>query len=84
MSRQHDTEASPAVSHAAEPLWKLEDVCHFLKMGRTWVRKQMAVPASSGGLPHYRLGRAVRFDPKQVREWWRGHAAGPERTNGRP
>lgn len=48
-----------------EGLWTLEDVCDFLKMGKTWVRQQVA----AGTLPVVRLGTAVRFKPSAIKAW---------------
>ncbi|NNB96679.1 helix-turn-helix domain-containing protein [Corallococcus exiguus] len=55
------------VKPVPEGAWDVSDVCAYLKMGRTWVREQVA----AGKIPCVRLGRSVRFDPDTVKAWWK-------------
>jgi predicted DNA-binding transcriptional regulator AlpA len=71
MSPDASTDSSQSSAAEHERLWTIEDVCHFLQMGRTWVREQVALPPGPERLPHRYLGRSLRFDPEEVREWWR-------------
>ena len=38
--------------------------------------KQVYALAGRGAIPHYRIGRAVRFDPMEVAEWLRERSCG--------
>ncbi len=38
--------------------------------------KQVYALACRGAIPHYRIGRAVRFDPTEIAEWLRAHSCG--------
>ena len=58
-----------------EPVWTIDDVCHFLQMGRTWVKERVR----TGVIPSAMLGRRRRFDPEAVRVWWERQAGGSRR-----
>ncbi|WP_426751768.1 helix-turn-helix transcriptional regulator [Myxococcus sp. Y35] len=64
--------ASSASTTSDECLWTLDEVCAYLKMGKTWVRTRVA----AGTFPVVRLGAAVRFRPAEVREWLDGQTKG--------
>ena len=51
-----------------ERLWTVHDVAEFLRMSRSWVNKR----AADGTLPVLRIGRAIRFDPADVRRFASG------------
>lgn len=53
-----------------EAAWKVQDVCRFTGMGKTWVYEQVALNLN-GGLPFKRVGSRLRFDPDEVRAWWK-------------
>jgi hypothetical protein len=56
--------ASPETQETPETLWTVSDVAGFF--GCT-VRHVINLQAN--GLPHFYLGRLVRFDPAEVREY---------------
>ena len=56
--------ASPGIHGTPETLWTVSDVAGFF--GCT-VRHVINLQAN--GLPHFYLGRLVRFDPAEVREY---------------
>lgn len=58
-----------------EEAWRVEDVCRLVGMRKSWVYEQVALNVP-GGLPFRRLGARLRFDPEEVRAWWRN--LGPE------
>jgi excisionase family DNA binding protein len=45
----------------------------LLGVPASWVLAQ----ARAGRIPHVRLGRYVRFEPEELRCWWRGRRRGP-------
>lgn len=45
----------------------------LLGVPRSWVLAQ----ARAGRIPHVRLGRYVRFEPEELRAWWRSRRRGP-------
>lgn len=47
----------------------------ILDVPKTWVLEQ----ARRGQIPHIRLGRYVRFEPDELRAWWRSQRRGPAR-----
>jgi excisionase family DNA binding protein len=47
----------------------------LLGVPQSWVRQE----ARADRIPHVRLGRYVRFDPKELEIWWRARARGPRR-----
>ena len=48
-------------------LWTLDDVAEYLQVKVSVVRYW----TQTEGLPHIRIGRLLRFDPEDVREWVR-------------
>ena len=38
--------------------------------------QQLYALADRNAIPHYRIGRAVRFDPAEIAEWLRAHSCG--------
>ncbi|CAM4195768.1 helix-turn-helix domain-containing protein [Corallococcus sp. ZKHCc1 1396] len=57
-------------STPVERAWTVADVCQFTGMGKTWVYEQVA-SRRPGGLPFKRIGSRIRFDPDEVRGWWK-------------
>lgn len=45
----------------------------MLNVPKTWVLAE----ARAGRIPHVRLGRYVRFEPEELRVWWKIHRHGP-------
>lgn len=45
----------------------------LLDVPKSWVLAQ----ARAERIPHVRLGRYVRFEPDQLRRWWRRRRRGP-------
>ena len=45
----------------------------LLGVPASWVLAQ----ARAERIPHVRLGRYVRFEPEELRAWWRGRRRGP-------
>lgn len=62
MEAINSTPASCAI--APEPLWTINEVAAFLRCTVRHVHNLM--PA---GLPHYYLGRLLRFDPNEIRTY---------------
>ena len=58
-------------------LWTVDEATAYLRMSRSWVFDQ----AAAGLLPCRKLGRAIRFDPEEVRGFARGEA--PPSVGGR-
>lgn len=56
-----------------EALWSADDVARYLNVSRSWVYAR----ATSGELPHRRMGGLLRFVPEQVREYARGSQGAP-------
>jgi excisionase family DNA binding protein len=68
-------EELPALASAREPD-RLVDAAaagELLGVPASWVLAQ----ARAGRIPHVRLGRYVRFEPEELRAWWRGRRRGP-------
>lgn len=55
-----------AASVEVDPKWTVADVMRFLSMKKSWVYAR----AESGDLPCYRIGGRIRFEPKEVLEYW--------------
>ena len=53
------------MSATPEPLVTAEDVARLLSMTPAWVLAE----ARADRLPHYRLGRRVRFRLSEIEEW---------------
>jgi excisionase family DNA binding protein len=45
----------------------------LLDLPKSWVLAE----ARAGRIPHVRLGRYVRFEPDELRSWWREKRHGP-------
>ncbi|OGG03013.1 MAG: hypothetical protein A3F83_05490 [Candidatus Glassbacteria bacterium RIFCSPLOWO2_12_FULL_58_11] len=56
-----------------ETTWKVENVAEYLGFGRQTVYNKIR----TGELPFYKIGRAVRFDPDEVRAWRESKRQGP-------
>jgi excisionase family DNA binding protein len=50
-----------------------ERAAALLEVPKTWVLAQ----ARANRIPHVRLGRYVRFEPAELRRWWRARRRGP-------
>jgi excisionase family DNA binding protein len=66
--------ASNSVSGTAKILQTLESKDHALKAGELAklfgvTRQHIYKLAAANAIPSFRIGTAVRFDPKQVGEW---------------
>jgi phage terminase Nu1 subunit (DNA packaging protein) len=65
----HDQDTAPSAPPAtSEALWTVADVARFF--GCT---PRHVVNLQANGLPHFYLGRLVRFDPAEVREYLRSN-----------
>lgn len=53
---------------ATSPLWAVKDVAQFLGVTERKVRSLIA----EGELPHYKVGRVLRFRPEEVGAWLDG------------
>lgn len=60
----NDQAAAPDSPSAVEPLWTVDDVARFFGCTTRHV-----INLQANGLPHFYLGRLVRFDPGEVREY---------------
>jgi excisionase family DNA binding protein len=54
-------------SPANTPLLDAGGVADLLGVPKTWVLAE----ARADRIPHVRLGRYVRFDPDELRDWWK-------------
>ena len=74
-------EELPAVVAPSPEADRLVDAAvagELLGVPASWVLAQ----ARAGRIPHVRLGRYVRFEPQELRAWWRGRRRGPEPRRG--
>ena len=60
----NDQAAAPDSPSTAEVLWTVDDVARFFGCTTRHV-----INLQANGLPHFYLGRLVRFDPVEVREY---------------
>jgi excisionase family DNA binding protein len=60
------------------PLLDANAAGRLLNVPPTWVLAE----ARADRIPHVRLGRYVRFDADELRDWWHTRARGPWRANG--
>ncbi len=60
----NDQAAASEPTAAIEALWTVDDVARFF--GCT---SRHVINLQANGLPHFYLGRLVRFDPAEVREY---------------
>jgi excisionase family DNA binding protein len=57
-----------------------EGVAGLLRVPKSWVLAE----ARANRIPHIRFGRYVRFDPDELRDWWRtSRSRGPVRKTER-
>lgn len=54
-------------NETSSPFLDVHGLCELFNLSREFVYKS----ATKGTLPCYRFGRALRFDPNEVREWMR-------------
>lgn len=74
MSQRSRTADSQGVS----PLLDAKGAAELLNVPKSWVLAE----ARADRCPHIRLGRYVRFDADELREWSRTRARGPRPTKG--
>jgi len=48
-----------------EPLWTVDEAARFLRLSKKYIYRLV----ESGRLPHYKLGRRVRFSGGEVRSY---------------
>ena len=68
MKPPHPEEAAMPLaggSGDARCLWTVEDLCRFLNVSKRWVHER----TRQHEIPCYRLGTALRFDPKEIESW---------------
>ncbi len=58
------------------PLLNAGQAAELLNVPESWVRTE----ARAGRIPHVRLGRYVRFEAEELREWWESRRQGPHRS----
>jgi len=67
-----------AVAPFPEKLLTVKELAALTRMSIRWIHEQTRL----GDIPCYRLGRALRFDPNEVRRWlMENRAAGPDGGN---
>lgn len=76
MSTDETTNGRSTVDPA--PLLDAKAAGRLLNVPATWVLAE----ARADRIPHVRLGRYVRFDADELRDWWHTRARGPWRANG--
>lgn len=52
-------------------LLTLEELSNYLKVSKSWLYDR----TSRNKIPHYKIGRYVRFDLKQINEWLKEQTA---------
>jgi excisionase family DNA binding protein len=60
------------------PLLDAKAAARLLGVPESWVLAE----ARADRIPHVRLGRYVRFEADELRDWWRSRARGPWRSRG--
>jgi excisionase family DNA binding protein len=52
----------------------------------SWIAKKLSVPVSwlyartrTNEIPHYKIGKYVRFDESEIREWLKGQKTGGDK-----
>lgn len=65
LSRAPGPRHQPDRGHGASRLLEADDVARYLGMRTDWVYREVR----AGGLPHIRLGRAVRFRHDSIEAW---------------
>jgi excisionase family DNA binding protein len=58
---------------APHELLDVNGAAELLNVPASWV----AAEARADRIPHVRLGRYVRYEPDELRAWWRERARGP-------
>lgn len=61
-------------------LVRAEQAAEQLDVPKSWILAE----ARANRIPHVRLGRYVRFDPRELEVWWRSRARGPRRPEAPP
>jgi excisionase family DNA binding protein len=61
-------------------LMRAEEAAEQLGVPKSWVLAE----ARADRIPHVRLGKYVRFDPRELEVWWRSRARGPRRRDVAP
>lgn len=67
--------ADLAAPGLASSLLNAEQAGALLSVPATWVLAE----ARAGRIPHIRLGHYVRFETRELEQWWRDRARGPRR-----
>lgn len=52
----------------AEEQWDVEQTARFLNFSTSWVYRRVAM----NGIPHRKIGKSVRFSPRELHEWLEG------------
>lgn len=60
----------------SDAVWKVGDVAKFLKMSPSWVYARV----EDNSIPHTRLGSSIRFDPDEVKTWFKAREKKPGST----
>ena len=55
----------PDVSNEHGELWKVDDLASFLSVSPRTIRKWVLIRF----VPYLKIGRAVRFDPNEIKAW---------------
>lgn len=50
-------------------LLTIDELAAMLKVTKMWIYKRTQPKSIRGGIPHYRLGRLLRFDIEEIRAW---------------
>jgi excisionase family DNA binding protein len=71
MVKAAENTAGPAMSAG---LIDAAQAGELLGVPKTWVLAE----ARADRIPHVRLGRYVRFEPKELEQWWEARRRGPQ------
>ena len=87
MPRDESLTAAPHIDRAREflELLTVEDVAALLKVSKSWVyehTRARSAPRSEQQLPHVKIGKYVRFDPRLVRAFIDRQMSGRDHTRG--
>lgn len=61
-----------------EELWTLEEVAEWLLISETKVYRMVRL----GQIPCYRIGKLLRFDKKELKEWLQDQVVKPPKKSG--
>jgi predicted DNA-binding transcriptional regulator AlpA len=63
-------------------LWTISELAAYLGVAKSWIYDRTA-PARTEGVPHFKIGKYLRFDPEseEFQAWLRRAFKDPSQTN---